>query len=194
MRKASNSYRRLLLLIRMLELPHRDAMGEKGQQLPLVTAALIQARTAIHHLQLHCRKSIQIRVLLSTCRNAVEGVLISAQPNSSVAFLIPSYLPWVRGYTPACLLFQVAGFPEYLLNKFEDCSFNAHVMLSDCNVMKNIHLKSHNSLQNVPNLQGDQLAQNTIVTSLSWVHWLHQWFPRHLVGTVFAGVSISERD
>jgi hypothetical protein len=41
MRKTSDSYRPLLLLIRTLELPHRDGMGEKEQQLPVVIAVLI---------------------------------------------------------------------------------------------------------------------------------------------------------
>lgn len=89
---------------------------------------------------------------------------------------LPYYPPWLRGFTPAYLLLQVAGLPEYHLNKFEDRSFNAHVMISDCIVTESIHLKSHKCLQNVSDLQEDQLAPTTIVTSLSWVHWLHQWF------------------
>ena len=75
--RSINSYRPLLLLIRTLGLPHRDGMGEKEEQLPLVTAVLIQAGTAVYHLQRPRRKSIQISVLLSTCWNTVEGVLIS---------------------------------------------------------------------------------------------------------------------
>lgn len=84
----------------------------------------------------------------------MDGALIPTHSQiplvcSQVNFLLPSLSQRLCAahHTPACLLPQVPGLPEYHLKSFQEHSPNAHMMLSDCIVPESIRLKTINVLR-----------------------------------------------